>query len=56
MTPDECFEQALREYRERSCYPDNFADLPTAVQAGILERACQIQQADDGLNEWMSAA
>ena len=48
MTPDACFEQALREYRERSWCPDDFADLPTASQDSIVERACQIQEA-----EWM---
>jgi hypothetical protein len=49
MTPDQCFEQALREYRERSWCPDEFGDLPTEVQSGIVERACQIQEADDRL-------
>ena len=47
MTPDECFEQALYEYRERSWCPDVFDELPTDVQLGIMERAIQIQEADE---------
>ena len=56
MTPDESFEQALREYRERSWCPDEFADLPTDVRGGIVERACQIQAANDRQKELMRAA
>jgi hypothetical protein len=62
MTPDdyfepdhECFEQALREYREKSWCPDDFADLPTYVQCDILERACRIRAAHDRLKELMAA-
>jgi hypothetical protein len=40
---DDSFEQALREYRERSWCPDEFADLSTDVQCDIIERACQIE-------------
>jgi hypothetical protein len=50
------FEQALREYRERSWCPDDFADLPTASQHSIVERACQIQEADDRLKDLIQAA
>ena len=56
MTPDECFAQALHEYRESTWCPDDFADLPTDVQDRIMERACQIQEADDRLNELIPAA
>ena len=56
MIPDECFEQALREYRERSWCPDDFADLPTDVQDGIMERAYEVQAADDRLKELPGAA
>jgi hypothetical protein len=56
MTRNECLEQALREYRERSRHPDDFADLPPKVQANILEGACQIQPADDRLKELTQAA
>jgi hypothetical protein len=56
MTPDECFEQALREYRECSWCPDDFADLPTEVQHDIVARAVQIQAADERLKELMPAA
>jgi hypothetical protein len=56
MTSDECFEQALREYREGSWCPDDFADLPTETQHSIVERACQIQEADDRLKELIQAA
>lgn len=47
----DCFERALREYRESSWCPDDFADLPTVVQRGIIERACRIQEATNRLNE-----
>ena len=47
---DDSLEQALREYRERSWCPDEFADLPTDVQCDIIERACQIQASADRLN------
>lgn len=47
MTPVECFEQALYEYRERSWCPDEFGGLPTDVQRGIMERAIQIQEAEE---------
>jgi hypothetical protein len=53
---DDSFEQALREYRERSWCPDEFADLSTDVQCDIIERACQIQAANDRLNELIQAA
>lgn len=43
----DCFQRALNEYRESSCCSDDFADLPTEVQRGIVERACQIQEAID---------
>ena len=62
MSPnDDCpndgsIERALREYRERSWCPDDFADLPTDVQCDIIERACQIQAANDRLNELIQAA
>ena len=44
---DDSFEQALYEYRERSWCPDEFAELPTEVQRGIMERAIQIQEAEE---------
>ena len=53
---DDSFERALREYRERSWCPDDFADLPTETQDSIVERACQIQEADDRLKEFIQAA
>jgi hypothetical protein len=53
---DSSLERALCEYRERSWCPDQFADLPTDVQCDIIERACQIQAANDRLNEWVQAA
>lgn len=56
MAPNECFEQALQEYRERSWYPDEYADLPTDVQDDIMKRAWQIQAADNRLNELAQAA
>jgi hypothetical protein len=48
---DNSFERALREYREQTCDPAEFADLPTDVQCDILERACRIQAASDRLRE-----
>ena len=55
--PDnDSFERALSEYRERSWCPDDFADLPTDVQCDIIERALQIQAANDRLNELLPAA
>jgi len=53
---DDSFEQALSEYRERSWCPDEFADLSTDVQFDIIERSCQIQAANDRLNELIQAA
>ena len=47
MTQYDCFERALREYRESSWCPDEFAELSTDVQHGITERAIQIQEADE---------
>ena len=52
----DCFERALSEYRESSWCPDDFADLPTEVQRGIVERACRIQEATDRLNEVFAEA
>ena len=56
MTPDQCFEQALREYRERSWCPDDFAELQTGAQHSIVERACQIQEANERQSELHLAA
>lgn len=56
MAPNECFERALQEYRERSWCPDEYADLPTDVQDDITKRAHQIQAADNRLNELPRAA
>lgn len=53
---DSYLERALREYRERSWCPDEFADLSTDVRCDIIERACQIQAANDRLNELIQAA
>jgi hypothetical protein len=53
---DSCFERAFHEYREQTWDPTDFADLPTDVQCDIIERACQIQAADDRLNELIQAA
>ena len=53
---DNSFERALDEYRERSWCPDDFADLPTEVQTAIVERACQIQAANDRFNDLRLAA
>ncbi|HWX92461.1 MAG TPA: hypothetical protein VNY29_07500 [Terriglobales bacterium] len=53
---DHSFERALCEYRERTWCPDDFADLATDVQCDIIERACQIQAANDRLNELIQAA
>ena len=53
---NESFERALREYREQTWDPAEFADLPTNVQCDIVERACLIQAADDRLNELIQAA
>ena len=53
----DCFQRALHEYRESSwCTDDDFVDLPTEVQRGIIERACQIQEATDRLNEAFAEA
>jgi len=52
---DDSFEQALREYHEQTWDPAEFADLPTNVQSDIVERACQIQAANDRLNESLAA-
>jgi hypothetical protein len=48
---DDSFERALREYREQTWDPAEFADLPTDVQCDIVERACRIQAADERLNK-----
>jgi hypothetical protein len=53
---DQYFERAVLEYRERTWCPDDFDDLPTDVQSGIVERARQIQAADDRLQELSQAA
>lgn len=55
LDPD-CFERALNEYRESSWCSDDFVDLPTEVQRGIIERACQIQEVTDRLNEVFAEA
>ena len=52
---DDSFERALCEYREQTWDPAEFADLPTVVQCDIVERACQIQAANDRLNESLAA-
>jgi len=52
---NDSFEQALRDYREQTWDPAEFADLPTNVQYDIVERACQIQAANDRLNESLAA-
>jgi hypothetical protein len=52
---DDSVERALSEYRERSWCPDDFADLPTNVQRHIIERACEIQAANDRLRDFMAA-
>lgn len=52
---DDSFERALGEYRERSWCPDDFADLPTNVQRHIIERACEIQAANDRLRDFLAA-
>ena len=52
----DCFQRALNEYRESSWCSDDFADLPTEVQRGIIERACQIQEVTDRLNEVFAKA
>ena len=52
----DCFQRALGEYRESSWCTDDFADLPTEVQRVIIERACQIQEATDRLNEVFAQA
>jgi hypothetical protein len=53
---DDSFERALWEYREKTWNPAEFADLPTNVQRDIVERACQIQAANDRLDELIQAA
>jgi hypothetical protein len=52
---DDSFEQALREYREQTWDPAEFADLPTNLQCDIVERASMIQAANDRLNELLAA-
>lgn len=52
---DDSFEQALREYREKTWDPAEFVDLPTEEQCDIVERACRIQAANDRLNELLAA-
>jgi len=49
MTDNECFEQALAEYRERTWDPDDFSDLPTDLQQAILQRAIQLLKACERL-------
>jgi hypothetical protein len=54
--PDaDSFGQALREYREQTWDPAEFADLPTEVQCDIVERASRIRAANDRLNEQLAA-
>jgi hypothetical protein len=53
---DRCFVRAFLEYCERTWYPDDFDDLSTDVQSSIMERARQIQAADDRLQELSQAA
>jgi hypothetical protein len=54
--PDaDSFERALREYREQTWDPAEFADLPTDVQCDIVERASRIQAASDRLNDLLAA-
>jgi hypothetical protein len=52
---DDSFDRALREYREQTWDPAEFADLPTNVQRDIVERACRIQAANDRLKELLAA-
>jgi hypothetical protein len=52
---DDSFERAFCEYREKTWDSAEFADLPTNVQCDIVERACQIQAANDRLNESLAA-
>ena len=52
---DDSLEQALREYREQTWDPAEFADLPTNVQCDIVERASMIQAANDRLSELLAA-
>ena len=52
---DDSFERALREYREETWDPAEFADLPTDVQCDIVQRASRIQAADDRLKELRAA-
>jgi len=54
VCPDS-FEQALREYREQTWDPAEFADLPTSVRCDIVERAALIQAANDRLSELLAA-
>jgi len=54
--PDaDSFEQALREYREQTWDPAEFADLPTNLQCDIAERASLIRAANDRLSELLAA-
>ena len=52
---DDSFERALREYRKSSWCSDDFVDLPTETQCEIIERARQIQAANDRLKELPAA-
>ena len=52
---DDSFERAFCEYREQTWDSAEFADLSTDVQCDIVERACQIQAANDRLNESLAA-
>ena len=52
---DDSFERALREYREQTWDPADFADLPTEVQSDIVERASQLKAAHDRLDDLLAA-
>ena len=52
---DDSFERALGEYREQTWDPAEFADLPTAVQSDIVQRACRIEAANARLKELLAA-
>jgi hypothetical protein len=51
---DDSFERALREYREQTWDPADFADLPAHVQSDIVERAFQIKAAHDRFDNLMA--
>jgi hypothetical protein len=52
---DDSFERALRECREQTWDPADFADLPTEVQSDIVERASQLKAAHDRLDDLLAA-